>query len=835
MSLCDLCFYQGRCSGDRRGQNRLEERKPVTENQLEKTWISRRSLLRNAALVSLASAPVLKSWGSKEYSLSAGVGPAQHILPLDQDWLFAGKATPALLEPAFDDSALLEITLPHCVVPLSWRKWDPQTWEGVWVYRRHFSVPSTFTGMRLFLHFDRVMAGATPMVNGSALPQHLGGFLPFEYEITSLVKANDNILSVAVDSRWLNVPPSGSAQGPPSVDYLLPGGISGSVSLRAVPTVFIRDVFAKPVNVLAPNRRLDVICHLDASMTLPTPVRLQAALFDRSRIVARTSETLSLESPSQQATLTLDKLENIALWNVDRPQLYELVVTLLIGSLPLHHYRTRIGLRDARFEVDGFFLNGSRLQIFGLNRHELYPYIGFSAPNRLQRRDAEILRHLFNCNTVRCSHYPQSEAFLDACDELGLMVWEETPGWQYVGDESFQNLVLRDVEAMVRRDRNHPSIVIWGVRINESANEPELYQRTRALAKSLDPLRPTSGTMTPSSARDWKRAWDQDVFAYDDYHSASDGSVGINEPEPGIPYLIAECVGQFNYGGSGFGSKYRRAGDPAMQIKQALRHAEAHSKAGAYSRCAGVIAWCAFDYASLMNDYNGVKCPGVADVFRIPKLGAAFYQAQVDPVVRPVIEPDFCWDFGLQTPAGPGERAAIFSNCDRLEVFLDGKLHAIVHADRLGFPYIKYPPFFADLTASGAARPELRIDGYVGDRRVLSRSFSSDRSEDVLWVQADDHQLQGDGSDTTRLAFGVRDKFGVLQPSAGGQVDLDIKGPGMIVGDNPFPLGDAGGAGAVWIKTLPGQTGRITVRASHPSLHPHSVEIDVRALPAMRT
>ena len=835
MSLCDLCFYQGRCSGDRRGQNRLEERKPVTENQLEKTWISRRSLLRNAALVSLASAPVLKSWGSKEYSLSAGVGPAQHILPLDQDWLFAGKATPALLEPAFDDSALLEITLPHCVVPLSWRKWDPQTWEGVWVYRRHFSVPSTFTGMRLFLHFDRVMAGATPMVNGSALPQHLGGFLPFEYEITSLVKANDNILSVAVDSRWLSVPPSGSAQGPPSVDYLLPGGISGSVSLRAVPTVFIRDVFAKPVNVLAPNRRLDVICHLDASMTLPTPVRLQAALFDRSRIVARTSETLSLESPSQQATLTLDKLENIALWNVDRPQLYELVVTLLIGSLPLHHYRTRIGLRDARFEVDGFFLNGSRLQIFGLNRHELYPYIGFSAPNRLQRRDAEILRHLFNCNTVRCSHYPQSEAFLDACDELGLMVWEETPGWQYVGDESFQNLVLRDVEAMVRRDRNHPSIVIWGVRINESANEPELYQRTRALAKSLDPLRPTSGTMTPSSARDWKRAWDQDVFAYDDYHSASDGSVGINEPEPGIPCLIAECVGQFNYGGSGFGSKYRRAGDPAMQIKQALRHAEAHSKAGAYSRCAGVIAWYAFDYASLMNDYNGVKCPGVADVFRIPKLGAAFYQAQVDPVVRPVIEPDFCWDFGLQTPAGPGERAAIFSNCDRLEVFLDGKLHAIVHADRLGFPYIKYPPFFADLTASGAARPELRIDGYVGDRRVLSRSFSSDRSEDVLWVQADDHQLQGDGSDTTRLAFGVRDKFGALQPSAGGQVDLDIKGPGMIVGDNPFPLGDAGGAGAVWIKTLPGQTGRITVRASHPSLHPHSVEIDVRALPAMRT
>ena len=805
-------------------------RKPVAEHQLEMTTISRRSLLRTAALVSLASAPVLKSWASRGHSLSVGVGPAQHVLQLDQDWRFGGKATPALTDPAFDDSALLKITLPHCVAPLSWRRWDPQTWEGVWGYRRHFSLPSTFTGLRLFLHFDRVMAGATPTVNGSALPQHLGGFLPFEYEITNLVKASDNILSVAVDSRWLNVPPSGSPKGPPAVDYLLPGGISGSVSLRAVPKVFIRDVFAQPVNVLDPNRRLDVICHLDAAMTLPTPVRLEAVLLDRSRIVARTSQTLSVESSSQQTILALDKLENIALWSVERPQLYDLVVTLFMGGSPLHDYHTRIGLRDARFEVDGFFLNGSRLQIFGLNRHELYPYIGFSTPSRLQRRDAEILRRSFNCNTVRCSHYPQSEAFLDACDELGLMVWEETPGWQFIGDESFQELVLRDVEAMVRRDRNHPSIVIWGVRINESANDPELYQRTRAMAKSLDPLRPTSGTMTPSSARDWKRAWHQDVFAYDDYHSAADGSVGIHEPEPGVPYLIAECVGQFNYGGSGFGSKYRRAGDPAMQIKQALRHAEAHSKAGTYARCAGVIAWCAFDYASLMNDYDGVKCPGVADVFRIPKLGAAFYQAQVDPAVRPIIEPDFCWDFGPQTPAGPGERAAIFSNCDRLEVFIDGKPHAVLHADRLGFPSIKYPPFFLDLTLRGPARPELRIDGYAGGQRVSSRSFSSDRSQDVLWVHADDNELEGDGSDMTRLAFGVRDKFGALQPFAGGRVDLGIQGPGMIVGDNPFPLEDAGGSGAVWIKTLPGQTGRITVAVSHPSLHAHSVEIRVRAL-----
>ena len=141
--------------------------------------------------------------------------------------------------------------------------------------------------------------------------------------------------------------------------------------------------------------------------------------------------------------------------------------------------------REARFTVDGFFLNGRRLQLFGLDRHEIYPYVGGAMPGRVMRRDAEILKKEFNCNIVRCSHYPQSEAFLDACDELGLMAWEEPPGWGYLGDEAWKDLVVRDVKQMIRRDRNHAAIVIWGVRVNESANDQSLYRRTTAAAKLL--------------------------------------------------------------------------------------------------------------------------------------------------------------------------------------------------------------------------------------------------------------------------------------------------------------------------------------------------------------
>jgi beta-galactosidase len=233
-----------------------------------------------------------------------------------------------------------------------------------------------------------------------------------------------------------------------------------------------------------------------------------------------------------------------------------------------------------------------------------------------------------------------------------------------------------------------------------------------------------------------------------------------------------------------------------------------------------------------MNDYEAIKCPGVADVFRLPKLGAAFYLAQVEPSVRPVIEPNFYWDFGVQTPTGPGEHAAIFSNCERLEIFIDSKLQAKLDPDRANYANLEFPPFFADLKLDGAAhpelRPELRIDGYVGNARVLSRSFSSDHAADRFWLHADDAELVSDGADSTRLAFAVVDKFGATRAFSGGEVALDLDGPGVIVGDNPFPLEANGGSGAVYIRTIAGRVGTIRITARHSTLGASSAEIRVR-------
>ena len=792
---------------------------------------SRRKFIKTCAMGTavIASSSILGFSANKKQTIPVS-GPAVYRFPLNQDWLFGGKFTENAAHPGFPDKDFARTTFPHCVANLSWQNWDPSLWSDVWIYRRHFELPGEMKGRRVFLNFEGVMVGTTPVINGHSLPLHLGGYLPSNYEITEWLKESGNLLAVKVDSRWSNVPPEGSPNGRKRIDYLEAGGIIRSSHLQAVPQIFISDVFVKPVNVLESNRRLEIKCTINSGLITNKNIQIKIDFRDGSKIIVSEEKAFKVDKEGEtEVNLVLSKLGNIKLWDVKNPYLYNIIATLFVNGEPVHDYKVRTGLRDAKFEVDGFFLNGKRLRLFGLNRHEIYPYVGFAMPDRVMRRDAEILHNEFNCNSVRCSHYPQSEAFLNACDELGLMVWEEVPGWGYLGDESWKELLVRDVREMVMRDRNHPSIIIWGVRVNESPNDPVLYRTTREVAKSLDDSRPTSGSMTGGSIKTWKEDWHQDVFAFDDYHADPNGGVGIRAPLPGVPYMLAEAVGQFNYkAGKNFNNTYRRAGDIDLQQQQAVWHAQAHSKAASYPRMAGVIAWCGFDYASLINSYNGVKCPGVADIFRIPKLGASFYFAQIDPEIRPVIKPNFYWDFGKETPKGPGKNVSIFSNCSKLELFIDEKKHSTIYPDSKNYPHIKYPPFFADLEIDGKNNPELRIDGYVNNKLLLSKSFSSDTSKDRFYLKSDDNELIGDGIDATRLIFKVVDEFEEDRLYAGGEVKFKLSEPGIIVGDNPFMLKESGGVGAVWIKTTPNSSGNISIDAVHSSLGKKSILIKVK-------
>jgi beta-galactosidase len=770
----------------------------------------RRAILRAGALASLAA--VVSSGLARVDSPELA---AQGTYDFNQGWLFGFQYLPGSADRNYDDSSFARITLPHTVSPLSWGNWDPAAWETLWVYRKHFTAPRLPDGSRgrVFVDFDGVMVNATVLVNGTEVSQHQGGYLPWQTELTGHLEGRDNVLALIVDSRWLQVPPDGAPGGAVEVDYLQPGGIYRDATLRVVPEVFLSDVFVKPVNVLRRDRSVQIQATIDASVVPRGPVQISAHLLDGSSVIATASSSVVIaETGATFATFGITGIGDVTLWSPDAPKLYTVVVTLATAGRPAHTVTVRTGFREAVFRVDGFYLNGKRFKIFGLNRHQLFPYLGMAAPARLQRRDAEILKYELNCNMVRCSHYPQSPHFLDACDDLGIMVWQEPPGWGYVGDAAWQALMLQNVHDMVIRDRSRPSVIVWATRPNEAPNYPALYAQARELAYQLDGSRQTTGSMLDYSLHGWA----EDVFAYDDYQH-HDGNALLQPPMPGVPYMVSEAVGALD------GSPTYRWGDPgAVLAEQALLHAQVHDVAQSDTRYAGLLGWAGIDYASYHGGkriWDGLKTPGVFDTFRAAKPGAAFYRSQRDPLVDPVILPVFFWDFGPDSPAfGPGPDAMIATNCDRLEIFVNGYHIGTGTPDTARFRNLAHPPVFANLLVDGSNAPELRIDGYLRDRLATSVRMSADTARDRLALAAEDASIRADGTDATRLTFRAVDAYGNQRRSATGLVYLSLAGPATLIGDNPFDFGAYGGVGGAFLRSKPGQPGPVSVTAHHPKL-----------------
>jgi beta-galactosidase len=671
------------------------------------------------------------------------------------------------------------------------------------------------------------------VINDRIVATHQGGYLPFSAELTGHVTSGDNLLSVLVDGNCLPVPPMSLGAGPVTVDFFQPAGIYRDVRLRVLPQAFLSDLFALPTDVLSSRRRVDVQCTIDSALATHANGTLLAELLDGDRVVAADALAVSLEEPGVTTMqLSLTGLGNITLWSTDNPKLYTVRATLAFPGVGSHVLTRRIGFREASFQPDGFYLNGERLQIFGLNRHQLFPYAGMAMPARVQRTDAEILKNELNCNMVRCSHYPQSPHFLDACDELGLLVWEEAPGWHHVSTmPSWQDLVVQNVRDMVTRDRSRPSVVIWGTRLNECPDFPGLWAATKQAAAELDGSRPSSGAMTYHHLF----GWDEDVFAFDDYHhlrpDSLTGEALLQPPLPGVPYLVTEAVGV----DEAKPHHFAWTDPPELLATQAALHGEAHSQAGSNPGYSGLLAWAAIDYASPEGlDPESVKWAGVIDLFRVPKPGAAIYQSQVDPGIRPVVVPVFFWEPAGMVPP-PAPTAMIASNCERLEIYVDDA-HVATGLPATGSPlygHLNYPPFMVDFPAKiRGVMPELTIEGYVGNQQVTQLRMSSNPAGDTLAMAVDDATILADGSDATRAVFRAVDQYGNLRRYPAGEVTLTLAGPAVLLGDNPFAFGDYGGLGAVWIRSLGGQPGTITLAARHPVLG--QTQVQVRSMAASR-
>ena len=728
----------------------------------------------------------------------------RHIYPFNRGWLFGGPTTEGATQPTFDDSGFTPITIPHTNKLLPWHSFDDRDYQFVSIYRRHFKVPAEARGLRVFLDFGGAMTAATVTINGHNLGEHRGGYVPFSHELTSYLDwEGDNVVAVEVDSTERpDIPPFGG-----QIDYLTFGGIYRDVQLRAVAPTFIENVFARTSDVLSGQAGLEVQAFIEHSGD-SSESQIEVSL--RHGNVSIRSAQAILAPGDSSAVVKFEQLEGIKLWDLGDPHLYTVEVQLIQDGQPIDSYTTRIGFRHAEFTERGFKLNGKYIKLRGLNRHQTFPFVGQAMPGRVQRRDALILKNELKCNIVRTSHYPQSPHFLDCCDEIGLLVFEEIPGWQHLGDQDWKDVACADVEAMVRRDWNHPSIILWGVRINESPDDHDFYARTNEIAHRLDPTRQTGGVRCfPGSELL------EDVYTINDFNPN-----GLNPPEH---------ARQFNTEFVGHMFPTKQIDNVERVQEHVRRHAFIHNWIGGDAHYAGGLGWCAFDYNTHRDFGSGDRIcyHGVSDIFRLPKPAAGFYKSQCDPAEEIVLEPAFHWAIGDRSEGGGPGRAMVCSNCDELRFYIKDELVATEHPDRENFGNLPYPPFFTDALSSvwGSRWHNLRIDGYLKGEKVISKEMSADGVDRQFLLHADDAELVADGSDATRVVFRVTDEFGAARPFATGAIQLTLDGDGTIIGENPFCL--IGGVGAVWIKA--GETpGRLTLTARHPVLGERSVGIEVR-------
>lgn len=715
-------------------------------------------------------------------------------LLLNSDWRYKDNFTESYVAQDYDDAHFQQVNIPHSNVELPYNYFDEKIFQFISCYRKNFILSPENEGRRVFLDFDGVMTYATVYVNGEYAGEHKGGYTPFVVEISEQVRfGEENTLAIAVDSREREeIPPFGGA-----IDYITYGGIYRDVRLRITDTLVIENVKVEASGLLGDTKMLRTDVYLDCGSAgaldeIGDELEVELQLLDRGSLLASQTVKATATTGSRCIEIPSFCIDDVDLWSVDYPRLYDIRISARAGDQQ-DVYVLRTGFREAEFRNDGFYLNGERLKLRGLNRHQSYPYVGYAMPARVQKKDADILKYDLNLNIVRTSHYPQSPHFLERCDELGLLVFEEIPGWQHIGDEQWKQLSTENVREMIRRDWNHPSIVLWGVRINESPDDNVFYKRNNQVARELDPTRQTGGVR-------WHINSDmqEDVYTINDFIHEG-GEIALREPKEvtGLDNYVPYLVTEFN----GHVYPTKRFDQENRLMEHALRHCRVQNASAVDDHIAGAIGWCAFDYNTHYNFGSGDRIcyHGVMDMFRIPKYAAHFYKSQISPVNKVVMEPTTIWAFGERAIGGVSP-LQVFTNCDYIELEINGKLHNRYYPDNGRYPGLDYPPVEVNDVGGewGKRWDNGRFIGYVDGINVIERPYAKDPVPAALSVEADDAQLMADGSDTTRVVFKMVDQHGNLLPFINESLHLEIEGPGEIIGPTSPVL--IGGCIAVWVK-----------------------------------
>lgn len=745
------------------------------------------------------------------------------LYPINRDWFYKSDFTERDIFETISEK-YEKVILPHTNVEIPYNYFDDKIYCFVSCYKRDLYVKGEWNGKRIFLDFEGVMNHSKIFVNGVFVGDHKGGYTAFTIEITRFVTFDDrNDITVVVDStERTDTPPFGG-----QIDYLTYGGIYREVCLRVTEKEFIKDVFIQTKNVLKDKKTLVADVALDGINNV-NDYEICVTLADGEKEIAICKKKLNNKNEVQ---IQLDDLEHINLWSINCPHLYHVKCTLYKSGCAIDCWDSKIGFRQCEFKESGFFLNGEHIKIVGLNRHQSYPYVGYAMPASVQGKDAEILKEELGLNLVRTSHYPQSRHFLDRCDELGLLVFEEIPGWQHIGDEKWQKQVLADLEQMIVRDRNHPSIILWGVRINESQDNHDLYTKTNQLAKRLDPTRATGGVRCLPNSELLEDVYTMNDFIHDngygeylasviknyktyDHLQNQDGKVTalrearmVTGLDYNVPYLVTE------YGGHTYPTK--RFDQEERAVELALRHTRIQNASGINSGILGAVGWCAFDYNTHADFGSGDKIcyHGVMDMYRIPKFAAYLYSSQISPKKSLVMEPATYWSRGERNIGGVIP-LVIFTNCDFIKMFYGSKEVGKFGPDYETYPGLKHPPVVIDemLDTWGDRWEDATFIGYFGGKEAVRRTYSRSPQPAQLQIIPDGKKLvRGSAWDAKRVVVKAVDKEGNIMPYFQEPIIIHTEGAGNLIGPSLLTL--IGGQIAFWVRSNE-ESGVLKVRIS---------------------
>ncbi len=711
------------------------------------------------------------------------------FLPLERAWDFR-----RLPPDGGAGGAWSAVDLPHCpfVADLDGR----EHWFGECEYQRTVAFPPGAPARRCVLYLGAAMHTAKVSVDGIECGRHSGGYLPFEVDLTDALRdGRPHTLTVRLDNRDNPDVPPGKPYA--DLDFCWYGGLYRGAELRCYPALHITDpisagvaagggVFVRTLAATPAAATASVRTHVRNAGPANRPFSLEIELLDGARTVARAQRPGLVLAPGTSIAVELDlTVAQPRLWQPASPALHHARVTLFSPEGDRLDTRTvRFGFRRIGFSRSGgFTINGRRLRLRGTNRHQEYPHAGHAVPPAAQRRDVRRIKEA-GFDYVRLAHYPQSPDFLDACDELGVVVMNCIPGWQFMGGEHFREACWQNARDLIRRDRNHPCVVLWELSLNETSMDDPFMARLHALGHEEYP-----GDQMFTCG--WLDRYD--VFTHARQHGAihrwRNGDKALVIAEYGDWEFYASDHGFDQKTGAGVFASWSNARQRRSQGERGLRQ-QAHNHEIALNDTLSSPAvldgqWSMFDYARGY-DLNRAAC-GVMDVFRLPKFSYHFYRSQRDATEQgagwtggPVVFIASHWTSAsdLQVP--------VFSNCEKIELRLNG-LPVPPHPPVPGRPgeYLSHPPCVFDVPAFTPG--VLEATGFIGGRPVASHRvetpgaperleleidtggiFAEVGATDVLIAHARVIDVRGNlcVADVARVAFTVEGGAGIVGPAA---------------------------------------------------------------------